>query len=133
MLEDLPDEDMQQLEDDVQEELHPQQPVVGQKRGASGGASRTTRASQAAAPQALELTPELEDQLCELVNEMLVEQRYVDEWQVAGVQRWLKDNKDLELPVDLLEKYFDRVDQRLPVKVPYVMYDVAEKAVHRDY
>lgn len=131
----ISDEEMEQLEDVVEEEEQ-EQPAVGQKRGATGAAAavRTTRASQAAgAAQTLELTPELEDQLCELVNEMLVDQRYVDEWQVDGIQRWLKENKDLELPIALLERYFDRVDQRLPVKCPYVLYDVAEKAVHRDY
>jgi hypothetical protein len=124
---------MQQLEDDVEEEER--QPTVGQKRGATGAPVRTSQASQqaAGAAQPMELTSELEEQLCELVNEMLVEQRYVDEWQVSGVQRWMKENKGLDIKVDLLEQYFDRVDQRLPVKVPYVLYDVAEKTVHRDY
>lgn len=130
-LEDIPDEDMQQLEDAIEEQP---QAAVGQKRGAGGAPASTHRAPQAAAGmQPLELTPELEEQLCDLVNAMLVDQRYVDEWKVDGIQRWLKENKDLDLKADLLEKYFDRVDQRLPVKVPFVIYDVADKTVHRDY
>lgn len=133
MREAVPDDEMQALEDDV-EEQEPQ-PTVGQKRGAGGAPARTPRASQAAAAtqQLTELTPELEDKLCDLVNAMLVDHRYVDEWQVAGIQRWLKENKDLDVKVEVLEQYFDRVDNRLPVRVPYVLYDVSEKTVHRDY
>lgn len=123
---------MQNLEDDVDQDAQEQQPIVGQKRGASGGAA-FTRTSSSQAPGVVELTPELEDRLCDLVNELLLEQRYVDEWKVDGIQRWLKEKKSLDLSMDLLEKYFDRVDQQLPVKSPHVLYDVAEKAVHRDY
>jgi len=64
---------------------------------------------------------------------MLVAQRYVDEWKVDGVHKWLKDNRSLEVPVTVLEEYFDRVDQSLPEDIPHVLYDVAEKTVHRDY
>lgn len=108
---------------------------VGDKRSAPGATSaRTTRASQAARDAGqVELNAELEMQLCRCMNDMLLAQPYVDEWALSGVQRWLQTNKDLAVPLDLLEKYFDRVDQRLTAEVPFVLYDVAEKTVHRDY
>jgi hypothetical protein len=110
--------------------------AVGDKRAAPGSSSaRTTRASSQAAREASQtgLTQELERQLCQCVHDMLVAQRYVDEWPLEGVQRWLQTEKDVVLPLELLEQYFDRVDQRVTETVPYVLYDVAEKTVHRDY
>jgi hypothetical protein len=85
------------------------------------------------APPRLPYNADAEARLCKAVNEMLVAQRYVDEWKVEGVQRWLVETKGIAIARELLEQYFDRVDQNLPAAVPHVLYDVAEKAVHRDY
>jgi hypothetical protein len=135
----LPTLDAEGLEDDLSEggenaDLS-NTPRVGDKRTKSGSvAKRTTRGSSKATQEsAPELTEELESQLFQAVSDMLVDQRYVDEWKVEGVVRWLKENKDMNVSQDVLEEYFDRVDQNLPSQVPHVLYDVAEKTVHRDY
>lgn len=103
---------------------------VGQKRTTSGTAADPPRQKQAGAMQ---LDAALEKTLFDAVSAMLVGQRYVDEWKVEGIQKWLRDNKCLEVPMTVLEEYFDRVDQNLTENIPHVLYDVAEKTVHRDY
>jgi hypothetical protein len=113
-------------------------PTVGQKRTQGGQAlrrsTRTTSAQAAAVSDAvMSLTAETEAKLCTAINDMLVEQRYVDEWKVEGVARWLQESKAMTVSEALLESYFDRVDQNMPDTVPHVLYDIAEKTVHRDY
>jgi hypothetical protein len=119
-------------------------PAVGGKRTQRGTAAAAAPAraaagkaatAAAAAPSGaiMELSPETEVQLCAAVNDMLVQQRYVDEWRIEGVARWLQENKALTVSEELLERYFDRVDQSLTAQLPHVLYDVAEKTVHRDY
>jgi hypothetical protein len=115
---------------------------VGQKRTKTGAtARRTARPAPPLeeAPAAVDanaimvLNADAEERLCKAVNDMLVQQRYVDEWKVEGIQRWLQENKTISISREMLEQYFDRVDQSLPATVPHVLYDVAEKTVHRDY
>lgn len=103
---------------------------VGQKRTTSGTAADNPKPKHAPTVQ---LDAAMEKRLYDAVSTMLVAQRYVDEWKVEGVQKWLMENQNLEIPVGLLEEYFDRVDQSLPENIPHVLYDVAEKTVHRDY
>jgi hypothetical protein len=115
---------------------------VGQKRTKTGTTvPRTARPAPPPeeTPAAVDanaimvLNADAEERLCKAVNDMLVQQRYVDEWKVEGIQRWLQENKTISISREMLEQYFDRVDQSLPATVPHVLYDVAEKTVHRDY
>lgn len=79
------------------------------------------------------LTPAVEAQLCAAVKDMLLAQRYVDEWKVAGVVRWMQENKSLTIAEPLLAQYFDRVDQNMTAEAPGILYDAVQSAVHRDY
>ena len=113
-------------------------PKVGQKRTPAGTAPKRSGRVSEAPPAAdgnaiMKLDAATEQTLCDAVNDMLVEQRYVDEWKIDGIARWLQASKGITISEKLLEEYMDRVDQNLPAKVPHVLYDLAEQTVHRDY
>ena len=71
--------------------------------------------------------------LCAAVNEMLQKHAYVDTWRLDGVARWLQEQRGVTIAEALLHEYFDLVDQNEVTPVPHVIYDVAERTVHRDY
>ena len=112
-------------------------PQVGQKRAPGGTRSRRSEKADAPAEEAgdaiMALNSATEAKLCAAIDDMLVAQRYVDQWQVDGVVRWLQEHKGVTVSEKLLEEYLDRVDQNLPEKVPHILYDLSEKTVHRDY
>ena len=81
----------------------------------------------------LALNPEVEAQLCKAVNDMLFEQRYVDEWKVSGVARWLQENRGITISESLLSNYFDRTDLNLTAEQPRILFDLDQNTVHRDY
>jgi len=64
---------------------------------------------------------------------MLFEQRYVDQWSVAGTVRWLQQHRGITISETLLRSYFDRVDQKLTEDAPGLLYDAEDGAIHRDY
>ena len=106
----------------------------GAKRAAGKSPAGGAKSAAAAAGGAImALAPETEATLCAAVNDMLVQQRYVDEWNVSGVARWLQEHKGITVSEELLAEYFDRVDQKATAEQPHVLYDIAEKAIHRDY
>ena len=113
---------------------------VGGKRTPRGTAAttgaRSGGRSAAAASDSnaiMELSTANEAKLCKAVNDMLVEQRYVDSWQMPGIVRWLQEQRGITVSEDLLEKYFDRVDQLQTAEQPHILYDLSEKTVHRGY